>query len=458
MVRATRARLGVRVWGLLSCVCVFAWAVPSAAGGAPNLELPPISEARKSVISAGSLHDLQQMLARANSRLTRVEDSVADARKQLAKLDPLRATFRIPADSEFERLAESASVSIRQDISDVVRQVREIFDPAAAQPGTTDGEGGDQPGALDGRGPPRERLEAISDTLRDLSGSLLGLQFLTDPRSSQAFSNLEYEFEDVYFRFDEEYIPGSQLEFDRAARELSGLLRTSLRQETPAPSGVEALRLVAALERAPSVDGESLAEHFKELAELRYGALYRVIDAEKTKLSSDIQGMETEAATIGREISLIAAEIERRRDEDVRDPITRGPLMWSIFALIVVVPLLFLFQRFFDPALILQFNHSRTLVELVSIAFLLVAIVILGLAGHLRGEALATLLGTIAGYAFGKSVASDARKLAAEREITPDEYKSLLAQWKGRALGGTKHPGSAPPPAEEPPEPKDGGG
>ncbi len=74
----------------------------------------------------------------------------------------------------------------------------------------------------------------------------------------------------------------------------------------------------------------------------------------------------------------------------------------AIYLMIGTLLLMFVLLRFFKSEEIKGLIEHRTLVEIVSIAFILLTIIILGTGEKIGTETLGTLLGTIAGYIFAR--------------------------------------------------------
>lgn len=80
---------------------------------------------------------------------------------------------------------------------------------------------------------------------------------------------------------------------------------------------------------------------------------------------------------------------------------------WSVNLMIVgIISILFILLNISrsDPRIADKLIERRTLVEILSMGFLLLAVIILGTSKNISGESLGTLLGTIAGYVFGKQM------------------------------------------------------
>jgi len=80
-------------------------------------------------------------------------------------------------------------------------------------------------------------------------------------------------------------------------------------------------------------------------------------------------------------------------------------LVYAIYMVIVALILLFFLLRTLPAGLAEMLIRTRTLFETVSLAFLMVTIIVLGIGDKIETETLGTLLGTIAGYIFGRQLA-----------------------------------------------------
>jgi hypothetical protein len=70
--------------------------------------------------------------------------------------------------------------------------------------------------------------------------------------------------------------------------------------------------------------------------------------------------------------------------------------------MIAAIVLLFLSLRLFKDGLATAIVNERTMIELLSMGFLLLTLIILGTGKQLQENTLGTLLGTVAGYIFGR--------------------------------------------------------
>jgi hypothetical protein len=85
-------------------------------------------------------------------------------------------------------------------------------------------------------------------------------------------------------------------------------------------------------------------------------------------------------------------------------------LLWAVYGMIFALTILFLSLRLFKLELATQLVKDRSLVEMVSMAFILLTIIILGTGEKIGKETIGTLLGTIAGYIFARKIAEEGKE------------------------------------------------
>lgn len=130
----------------------------------------------------------------------------------------------------------------------------------------------------------------------------------------------------------------------------------------------------------------------------------------KNALSQMLTGLQTENKTIDNQIN----EVEKQLGE-LDDRLSSGSasldfqLIIAVYMMIFALLALFLGVRFLPQQTADKVIESRSLVEVVSMAFLLLTIIILGTGEKMPKEAIGTLLGSIAGYIFGRKM-SDSGK------------------------------------------------
>jgi hypothetical protein len=83
---------------------------------------------------------------------------------------------------------------------------------------------------------------------------------------------------------------------------------------------------------------------------------------------------------------------------------TDKQLIIAVYMMICALVFLFLGMKFIKDPLAEKIIENRSLVEVISMAFLLLTIIILGTGEKMPKEAIGTLLGSIAGYIFGRKM------------------------------------------------------
>ncbi|MEM6685964.1 MAG: hypothetical protein AAF617_09300, partial [Bacteroidota bacterium] len=87
-----------------------------------------------------------------------------------------------------------------------------------------------------------------------------------------------------------------------------------------------------------------------------------------------------------------------------RQQVIDTKLIYAVYFMILALVVLFIGLYFFNVEIAGKIIEKRSLVEVISMAFMLITIIILGTGGKIGNETLGTLLGTIAGYIFGRGV------------------------------------------------------
>lgn len=88
-------------------------------------------------------------------------------------------------------------------------------------------------------------------------------------------------------------------------------------------------------------------------------------------------------------------------------------VIYAVVWMIIAIPFAFGLFRIFPPEIAKELIRERTFVEVVSMAFLLVSIIILSTGERLNSESLGTLLGAIAGYLLGRKTGESSATTAA---------------------------------------------
>jgi hypothetical protein len=135
-------------------------------------------------------------------------------------------------------------------------------------------------------------------------------------------------------------------------------------------------------------------------------------DAAREPWNQALQTLQALSTAKGKERDDFIARI-KLLDHEVGNADTRlaaqeavdSKLVYATYGMIVALFILGLMLIRSDKVRTSVLIEQRTIVELVSIGFMLVTIIILGAGKRLTGETLGALLGTIAGYVFGREVA-----------------------------------------------------
>lgn len=110
--------------------------------------------------------------------------------------------------------------------------------------------------------------------------------------------------------------------------------------------------------------------------------------------------------------------LEARRNK--QNIVDQG-LIYAVYGMIGALLLMFLALKIFSDDVAKEIIRRRSLIEVVGMSFMLITIIILGTGGKINTETLGTLLGTIAGYIFGR--------IGADRgSVNESNGNNLLAQ------------------------------
>lgn len=138
------------------------------------------------------------------------------------------------------------------------------------------------------------------------------------------------------------------------------------------------------------------SEQSNQLAQLN-SSLKQLADATERELNLNRQRLD--------EIDKSISELDDRLSTG--SAATDRQLIMAVYMMIGALLVLFLGIKFLAKDIAMKIVENRSLVEVVSMAFLLLTIIILGTGEKMPKEAIGTLLGSIAGYIFGRKI-SDA--------------------------------------------------
>ncbi len=123
---------------------------------------------------------------------------------------------------------------------------------------------------------------------------------------------------------------------------------------------------------------------------------------------------------------LLAADL---RSSEAKSAVDQR-LMIAVYLMIATIATAFITLKLLPSEIASAVVHRRTMIELLSMGFLLLTIIVLATGGNVDKPAVGTLLGTIAGYIFG------AGKAAAP------SFGGLGDQGNHATPGATKEPAS----------------
>lgn len=159
-------------------------------------------------------------------------------------------------------------------------------------------------------------------------------------------------------------------------------------------------------------------------------------DAEIKKEQAAIDAVKRERQTVANQIQ---ARTEKR--ESQKDTVNRT-MIWAVIMMIVAIVLSFAALALYKAPLSLAVVEERTFVDLLSMGFLLVTVIVLGTGQFLDKQAIGTLLGTIAGYIFTRRLGTSEKQPARAESVAISDPPT------GVSYDPAKHRVSAKRPAE----------
>lgn len=165
----------------------------------------------------------------------------------------------------------------------------------------------------------------------------------------------------------------------------------------------DALETVAQLES----ESQTLAVEAAELVNnhARVISFWKATTERAVTMLQELDGVQAEIAESLARLQTQKEQVENalsKRDADLVQFEINKMLVWAVYGMIVTIIALFVLLKYFPTSLTDLIVEQRVVVEVLSMGFLLVTVIILGSAKLIQGEGLAGLLGTIAGYIFAK--------------------------------------------------------
>ncbi|MEW7291056.1 hypothetical protein [Aquimarina sp. 2304DJ70-9] len=120
-----------------------------------------------------------------------------------------------------------------------------------------------------------------------------------------------------------------------------------------------------------------------------------IIDFVSQKIKEKVQSLNDDNDKTEKQLVELESLLEDRQQ------VINTKLINAVYLMIVALVVLFMGLYFFKVEIAGKIIEKRSLVEVISMAFMLITIIILGTGAKIGNETLGTLLGTIAGYIFG---------------------------------------------------------
>lgn len=156
---------------------------------------------------------------------------------------------------------------------------------------------------------------------------------------------------------------------------------------------------------------------FNAFRDLLRGELEKIQAAVDAEIKKEQQAIDS----VRRDRQDIANQIQARAEKKEKQTVSvTGQMIYAVIMMICAIVLSFLALWIYKEPLSLAVVRERTFVDLLSMGFLLVTVIVLGTGGFLDRQAIGTLLGTIAGYIFTRRLGtSEARSSQAEPITLP---------------------------------------
>ena len=181
-------------------------------------------------------------------------------------------------------------------------------------------------------------------------------------------------------------------------------------------SALDAATWKAALLEAKSSTVAGIEERFNAFKQNRVSFLNGLMSRFKNEIELRNKRLEETSKTLSDLDSSLKDEKKQQSELDTR-------LVFAVYFMILALLLLFFSLRLFPDRVAGKVVENRSLVEVTSMAFMLLTIIILGTGNKLGPETLGTLLGTIAGYIFGKKMGETNHVPHPQPEAKPEPKK-----------------------------------
>jgi hypothetical protein len=161
---------------------------------------------------------------------------------------------------------------------------------------------------------------------------------------------------------------------------------------------------------AAAAEIQKIEEIYKRWIEERHKKMTERLTRLEGALQSAIQGRQEQIKQLEKEQNGIAKKLDQEKQDQHS---TDKMLVYAVYAMIAAIVALFLSLHLFKDTLATAIVNERTMIELLSMGFLLLTLIILGTGKQIQETTLGTLLGTVAGYIFGRK---EGEKRGAQQE------------------------------------------
>ncbi len=179
--------------------------------------------------------------------------------------------------------------------------------------------------------------------------------------------------------------------------------------------------------------GDKLKSVFKKYKDSKLAALDAHLGAINAE-TADVQKLVSDERQKLADLTTKMNATDVQAGTNQNDILTR--LTWAVYAMIVAIVLIFVALALFSDDMKKLIITERTMIELLSMSFLLLTVIILGTGKLINSDALGAVLGSIAGYIFGQKQGERRGAQEERRQIVQDMRGASGAGVGGSGAGG----------------------
>ena len=235
-------------------------------------------------------------------------------------------------------------------------------------------------------------------------------------------NDIEYQTEDVEYNVRTNHNSLESIDGLQSGGNLFGILDPS---RLPMQESLRRASSGSSFDDSPGMDSASIAQDIRQsVLDVTEQCGWRLEGIKKklTRLETRVPALDQQLTAVTGKIDLTEKLLKQledatannkkliekalgERDQSFSQYRINIWLVGAVFAMVVSIVLLFLFLWLYPATLTGAIIEHRVFIEVLSMAFLLLTVIILGTGKLLTGEGLAGLLGTIAGYIFARKTA-----------------------------------------------------